>query len=994
MDIAQHILDHLPDMVMLTNQDNQLLYANPPARRYFQLPPGDGFVLKPFLPLSPVETTWEAIYQQIQQGEHTLSLFMHTQEDHEAFLETQLIPLENNHILSITRDITRQKKKEARWTEQRLKEDALASFIPDAYFLIGRNYGLLEFNTVATQWFETVHQLKLSKGMDIRDLPLMDLPQYLQAIEEALKGEKKRITQVIQLPQNPVQTVHFAFAPVRNAADEIWAVMVLTQDVSPLHDLEQDIQNFRERLDNFSHALPGCLYEYDVNLRTEKHWFTYLSEGAYDLLGFVPDQLIQSPADILERIDPEELKRVQQGILQAAKDKALWEDTFPYHHPDGQTRWIFGRSRPQIQGDHVLFSGVLLDMTQAELARRALHEQEVQNQAILTAMPDAIFQIFRDGRLQDIKPSNDLQRLYFKADTLAESDLPEELKTYLKQAVEDALDTRETHHLEFDYQRESGETISYEIRLIASGKDTVLCVVRNVSELHVLTRQLQESQQTLLAMLENSGDDSIWYVNQHLELIMANQTYIQKMTRLYQQPLLKGDSVIQLLSKHNGEEASLWSAYYQEALSGKRVRREYKTPATQGEDRYMECYFNPVFTEGRVVGCVCLSRDITDFKKVEQSLKQMNLELEQRVEERTAQLRQSKEQAEAANFAKTGFLANISHEVRTPIHAVLGYGEMIEMALNKDVDRAEIQDYARSIRKSAQTLLILINDLLDLSQLEAGAMVNQPEPLALQTLCEEVVAMFRPRAHQKKLDLQLIIQEGVPAFVQIDPVRSRQILMNLLGNAVKFTHKGFVRLTLSSDDDYLKLCVEDSGIGIAAGSLETIFDPFVQQEGQLTRDYGGTGLGLSITQRLVHLMKGHIHVHSNPDQGSCFQVYLPLQWAPHIEAPLSNPETTPSEHEAAIRLPLLEHRLSSAQLRSLEKTFEMDYLKTLHSYSFDRTSAFARRLHSWALVYEFQPLMDLSHDLLNAVGRFDIEKMTLLLSHYAEWIEGIKEHND
>ncbi len=994
MSLASHILDHLPDMVMLTNQDNQLLYANPPARRYFKLPPGEGFLLKPFLPLSPVETTWSTIYKQLQQGKNTRSLFMHTHEAHEAFLEMQLIPLQDQHILSVTRDITQQKKKEARWTEQRLKEDALASFIPDAYFLIGKNYGLLEFNTVAAQWFENVHQLKLSKGLDIRTLPIMDLPQYLQAIKEALKGEKKRITQIIQLPQKPGQTVHFAFAPVRNASEEVWAVMILTQDVSPLHDLEQDIRNFRERLDNFSRALPGCLYEYDVNLRTEQHWFTYLSEGAYDLLGFMPEFLIQAPADILRRIDPRELARVQQGILHAAKHQLIWEDTFPYRHPDGQTRWIFGRSRPQPEGDHVLFSGVLLDMTQAELARRALHEQEMQNQAILTAMPDAIFQVFRDGRIQDIKPSNDLQRLHFKADTLEESDLPTELKVYLKQAVEDALDTRETHHLEFDYQRESGEQISYEMRLIASGQESVLCVVRNVSELHGLTRQLQESQQTLLAMLENSGDDSIWYVNQHLELIMANQTYLKKMTALYQQPLTRGTPILQLLSKYNSKEAALWSTYYQEALSGKRVRREYKVTASQGEERYMECFFNPVFTEGHVMGCVCLSRDITDFKKVEQSLKQMNLELEQRVEERTAQLRQSKEQAEAANFAKTGFLANISHEVRTPIHAVLGYGEMIEMALKKDVDRSEIQDYARSIRKSAQTLLILINDLLDLSQLESGAMANQPEPLALRTLCEEVIAMFRPRTHQKKLDLQLIIEDDVPAFVQIDPVRSRQILMNLLGNAVKFTHTGYVRLTLSSDDEYLKLCVEDSGIGIAASSLETIFDPFVQQEGQLTRDYGGTGLGLSITQRLVHLMNGHIHVDSTPEKGSCFQVYLPLKWAPRIEAPLSNPESTTSEHETIPRLPLLEHRLSPAQLRSLEKTFEMDYLKTLHSYSFDRTSAFARRLHSWALVYEFQPLMDLSHDLLNAVGRFDIEKMTLLLSHYAEWIEGIKEYND
>lgn len=978
-------------MVMLTDQHNQLLYANPPARRYFRLPPGDGFALRPYLTISPVETTWEALYQQLQQGENSRSLFMHTQESQEDFLEIQLIPLAHQQILSITREITQQKKKEARWTEQRLKEEALSSFIPDAYFLIGRNYGLLDFNTVGAEWFQSIHQLSLSKGTDIRSLPVMDLPQYVEAFEDALKGEKKRITHRIALPDRPSQTVNFAFAPVRNAAEEIWAVMVLTQDVSPLQDLQQDIQTFRQRLDNFSRALPGCLYEYDVNTRTDHHWFTYVSEGAYDLLGFEPEHLTQSPATILERIEPFELERVQAGILRAARGRLIWEDVFPYQHPDGQTRWVFGRSRPQAQGDHVLFSGVLLDITDAELARRALRDQEEQNRAILTAMPDAIFQIFQDGRLRDIKPGNDLQRLTIKGNTLEESDFPDDLKVYLKQAVNDALATRETHHLEFDYQRPTGEYISYEIRLIASGQDSVLCVIRNVTELHSLTRQLQESQHTLLAMLENSGDDSIWYVNQNLELIMANQSYLHKMTQTYRHPLVKGDSILRVLARNHPEEAALWQAHYQEALSGKKVRREYQEVNYLGEISYMECFFNPVFTTGRVVGCVCLSRNITEFKKVEQSLKQVNLELEHRVEERTAQLRQSKEQAEAANFAKTGFLANISHEVRTPIHAVLGYGEMIEMALRKDVDLSEIQDYARSIRKSAQTLLILINDLLDLSQLESGAMANQPEPLALKNLCEEVVAMFRPRAQQKKLNLELSIQSDVPPFVQIDPVRSRQILMNLLGNAVKFTHEGYVRLSVDHDAEYLLLCVEDSGIGISAGSFDTIFDPFVQQEGQLTRDYGGTGLGLSITQRLVHLMQGHIQVESTPGKGSRFQVALPLQWASQAQtdASLSHSETPP-ESEAPSYSSLLGSQLSLAQLRSLEKTFEMDYLKTLHSYSFDRTSAFARRLHSWALVYEFQPLMDLSHDLLNAVGRFDIEKMTLLLSHYAQWIEGMK----
>lgn len=993
MGIAQHILDNLPDMVMLADQNNYLLYANPPACKYFHLPSRDGFFLEPYLQISPVETSWDEFWQRLQEQRHLKSLFVRYSEQGEQFLEIDFSILDEGHVLSLSREITSQKKQEARWARQKMKEEALASLIPDASFLVACNYTLLDFNSVAEQWFATYLGRTLKKGDDIRDLQIQDLAVYLAAFERARQGEKSHLTQRVRQGNSLDQTVNLAFAPVYNESQEIWAVMILTQDVSPLKALQENVQTFRQRLQNFSRVLPGCLYEYDVNTRTEKHWFSYLSEEASTLLGFTSEQVVGSPGDVMQHIPEAERERLHHGILRAARQQKMWEAVFAYQHPTAGLRWVFGRSRPQVQGDHVLFSGVLLDVTDAEQARRELHEQQRQNQAILTAMPDAIFQVFTDGRLVDVKPGNHLQRLAFEGDTLAESNLPENLKLYLKQGIEDALCTGETHHLEFDYTTATGEQIYYEIRLIASGEDSVFCVVRNITEFISLNHQFQESQQTLLAMLENSGNDSIWYVNPQLELIMANQACLRNTPRWNGRFLSRGDNVLDFMARGDLEEATIWKFHYKEALSGQRTRREYHYTRDNGETVYLECFFNPVFSQGQVMGCVCLARDITYFKSAETRLKQMNIELEQRVEERTAQLRLSKEQAETANFAKTGFLANISHEVRTPIHAVLGYSEMIEMVLKKEVDRAEIQDYARSIRKSAQTLLLLINDLLDLSQLESGAMATHPETMDLKGLCGDVITMFRPRAYQKKLELQLMVADNVPRFIESDPVRCRQILMNLLGNAVKFTQEGYVCLRVSADEQFVQFAVEDSGIGIRPSSLASIFDPFVQQEGQLTRDYGGTGLGLSITQRLVTLMGGSIEVESEPDRGSCFCVRLPLVFVKdHDMTPLPAQETPPTEVVPVEDNVLLTSQLSAAQLKSLEKTFESDYLQTLKSYSFDRTSAFARRLHSWAMVYEFQPLIDLSHDLLNAVGRFDIEKMTSLLSYYAHWIETMKEY--
>ena len=867
-------------MVMLTNAQNQLLYANPPARECFQLPPGDGFVLRPYLRIHPVQQKWKDIYQKLEQGESIKSLFIHHTDRGEDFLEMEVLPLSGADILSITRKITQRKKQEARWTQLRLKEDSLMSLIPDSYFLVGTNYRILEFNEVAFRWFKQVYNLELKKGRTIRTLPLASMENYLAAFDAAAKGSQTRITQQFEDEGDGVRSVNLIFSPVRNESEDIWAVMILTQDVSPLRSLEQDVKAFRERLDNISHVLPGCIYEYDVNVRTRQHWFTYLSEGSQSLLGFSPAHILAAHGEMFRQSSPAELQRVQAKILKAAENVEIWEDTFAYEHPQLGTRWIFGRSRPQKRGDHVLFSGLLLDVTDAELAREALQRQQAENQAILAAMPDAIFQVFKNGSMRNIKPANDIQRLAFNGKTIDDSDLPEDLKQYLKQGVHHALDTQETHHLAFDYELRPGEQVYYEIRLIASSDDSVFCVVRNVSELRSLTHQLQESQHTLLAMLENSGNDSIWYVNKHLELIMANPMCLQNTPRFYGRAIAKGDRILDFMSPNDPEETAIWEGYYAQALAGQRVRREYTQQSSEGQTYYVECFINPVFSDEEVIGCVCLARDISYFKTVEQSLKQMNQELEWRVDERTAELRLSKEQAEAANFAKTGFLANISHEVRTPIHAVLGFAEMIEMALNKAFDRNEIQDYARSIRKSAQTLLMLINDLLDLSQLENGAMVVQAEPLSFRQLCTDMIAMFRPRAHQKQLELALFWDKDVPEFLYIDSVRIRQVLMNLLSNAVKFTHQGFVHLKVSVDQQsQLSLCVVDSGIGIHPSSLQRIFEPFVQQEGQLTRDYGGTGLGLSITQRLVHLMQGEIEVKSQLGEGSRFLIRLPLERA-------------------------------------------------------------------------------------------------------------------
>jgi len=246
------------------------------------------------------------------------------------------------------------------------------------------------------------------------------------------------------------------------------------------------------------------------------------------------------------------------------------------------------------------------------------------------------------------------------------------------------------------------------------------------------------------------------------------------------------------------------------------------------------------------------------------------------LEEKEILLRQSMEEAEAANEAKSAFLSNMSHEIRTPMTAILGFTEVLKRGyIDTEKDR---QRHLNTIADSGQHLLELINDVLDLSKVESGAMEVEKIETDAPNIVNEVIKVLRVKAEEKGIYLKMDIKSDIPQHIQSDPSRLRQIVTNLVGNAIKFTESGGVTVELSHHiDDESLMCIDvrDTGIGMTEAQQSTIFEAFTQADASITRRFGGTGLGLSISRRLAIAMGGNVLVESAEGRGSCFKVELP-----------------------------------------------------------------------------------------------------------------------
>jgi PAS domain S-box-containing protein len=614
---------------------------------------------------------------------------------------------------------------------------------------------------------------------------------------------------------------------------------------------------------------------WDWDMVTDK---VYYSPGWKAMLGY-------GPADIADTLDewrrvtmPEDVERVLATVRRHVATGEPYSSEFRARCKDGSVKWVHARGKVVSRdgaGRPLRMIGLNSDITARKRSEESLIESEARFRAMFETSGSGMALVDLAGR--PIRCNSALQQLLGYSEeellrmTFTEFTHPEDraLDWGLYQELMEGK--RTSYQMDKRYLTKDGRVIAASI-VVSVVRDPqgapryAVGMVQDVTQRNQAEAAVRHSEE-LLRLFVRHTPAAVAMFDREVRYILASDRW--RTDYHLDGRELTGRSHYEVFPDLPEE----WRRIHQRCLAGESIAcTEDPFPRADGSLEWLAWAVHPWRdASGKIGGLIMFTQVITDRKHIEDQLRALNVDLEQRVVARTADLRAAHLAAEAANRAKSSFLANMSHEIRTPMNAVLG---LSYLALRTELGPLQ-RDYLEKIQAGAQGLLGVLNDVLDFSKIEAGHLTLESVSFELERVIESALGVVSLKAEEKGIELLVSLGPDVPGVLVGDPLRLGQVLMNLLSNAVKFTERGEVVLGVTlvgrhSDRATLQFSVRDTGVGIPADQQQRIFDAFTQADGSTTRRFGGSGLGLAISRQLVQLMNGVLTVTSIAGQGSTF----------------------------------------------------------------------------------------------------------------------------
>ncbi len=637
----------------------------------------------------------------------------------------------------------------------------------------------------------------------------------------------------------------------------------VTEDKASAERLQKSERDYRALVEN----LPGLVYRLDLRNGPHMHFFNDLVET---MTGYDEEDLTRGEICSIDPLIVDgDRQRVLDSVSRAVADGEAFETTYRIRSRSGDLRYFLERGRPSLgeDGRPAFIDGVIFDVTVRENAKEALAESEERFRQLAENVEEVFFLVTPDWeKVLYISPAYEgvwgrsCQSLYESAlswlGAVVEEDRP---------VVQAAISERVAGNLsevfpEYRIARPDGTQRWIEARawpiLDEHGRIyRVAGIATDITERKTAEEALRESRDELQAVYDSTSDGMLIADMETKTFVAANPAVSRILG--YAEAELLSMTIVDLHPLDT--RPAMLEAFEQAPGFGPRLIEAVPVLTKDGTLLRMDLSGRPIVFRGRP----CVIAFLHDLTR--------RIQLQEELE-------QAKVAAEAASEAKSRFLANTSHDLRTPMNAILG---MTNLALQEELSPT-VRDYLETARDAGTTLLSLLDHVLDVSRIEAGRLDLESTPFSLRKIVEEVVKTLGPTAYEKGLELISEWPAEPPRHVMGDPSRLRQILFNLVDNAIKFTPAGevVVRKEVRSEEGgetVVGFSVADTGIGIAEEDRERIFEPFLQADSSAAREYGGSGLGLAITAGLVRAMGGEIHVQSEPGGGTTFRFTVRLK---------------------------------------------------------------------------------------------------------------------